>query len=50
MVVHSGMLNDGQAQACSATCHGAALVHALEALEHLALLLGRDADTCIGNR
>lgn len=50
MVIHGGMLNDGQTQACSATCLGAALVHAIEALEHLALLLGRDADTCIGNR
>ena len=47
VVVLHGVLHDGQAQARAAGLLGVALIHAIEALKHLVLMLGSDADTGI---
>ena len=49
VVILHGVLDDRQSEARAAGRLGVALIHAVEALEHAALMLRRDADAGIGN-
>ena len=49
-MIQGGMLDDSQTQARSTARFRTALVNAIETLEHLTLLLGRNANTRVGNR
>lgn len=49
-MIQGGMLDDGQTQTRSTARFRTALVNAIETLEYLTLLLGRNTNTRIGNR
>ena len=49
MVILHGVLDDRQSETRAAGRLGVALIHAVEALEHAALMLRRDADAGIGD-
>ena len=48
MILH-GVLHDGQTKAGTARLLGMALIHTIEALKHLVLMFGSDADAGIAD-